>query len=90
MTAPLIAGGSFPPSTWSGVWRSARIWACRSFWTACCSPVSMLSTTVSPICGAVELNVPTTSPPAFTERAWRPATPFRYGSYWASIPETPI
>ena len=49
----------------------------------------MLSTTVSPIWGAVELRVPTTVPLASTESAWRPATPFRYGSYWASIPETP-
>ena len=32
----------------------------------------MLSTTVSPICGAVELRVPTTLPLALTERAWRP------------------
>ena len=50
----------------------------------------MLSTAVSPICGAVELSVPTTSPVALTERAWRPGVPLRYCSYWASIPETPI
>ena len=75
-TAPFGAGG-YLLSIASSVWRSARICCCRSFWTACCSPVSMLSTTVSPIWGAVVLSVPTTVPLASTERAWRPSTPRR-------------
>ena len=37
----------------------------------------MLSTTVSPIWGAVVLRVPTTLPLASTESAWRPAIPRR-------------
>ena len=44
---------------------------------------------MSPNCGGVFEIVPCTSPPALTDKAWRPLTPRRYFSYCNSIPLWP-
>ena len=77
MTAPSLAGGCWLPLRLSTDARSEAICPARSASTAFWSPVSMLSTTVSPVWGAVCDSVPATSPPALTSSTCLPLTPLR-------------